>query len=152
MSLSCEKRLFCQEYEQKNPLLIKGVFFMIKFRCKNCGQRISVLEIHSGKKEKCPKCKNIVVVPKVKAAGSLNDQRNPAPIDPEARERSPLPGTHLPSADNWCGTGRQQNSSSPVSDLQLEKEPPGQTGKKIKYSLMALRRHNIMNSSSRWRK
>ena len=77
---------------------------MIKFRCKNCGQKISVPESHAGKKGKCPKCKSIVVVPKIKAADSLNDQRN------------------IPA-------GRQHNSSSPVSDLQLEKEPPGQTRK-----------------------
>ncbi|MHC4174862.1 MAG: hypothetical protein ACYTBX_15485 [Planctomycetota bacterium] len=36
---------------------------MIKFCCKNCGQKISAPEIHVGKKGKCPKCKNIVVVP-----------------------------------------------------------------------------------------
>lgn len=33
------------------------------FHCKNCGQKIRVPEIHAGKKGKCPKCKNIVVVP-----------------------------------------------------------------------------------------
>ncbi|MBA7626564.1 hypothetical protein ES703_34016 [subsurface metagenome] len=35
----------------------------IKFRCKNCGQKIRVPKIHAGKKGKCPKCKNVVVVP-----------------------------------------------------------------------------------------
>jgi len=77
---------------------------VIKFRCKNCGQKISVPESHAGKKGKCPKCKSIVVIPKIKAADSLNDQRN------------------IPA-------GRQQNSSSPVSELQFEKKPPGQTRK-----------------------
>jgi len=77
---------------------------MIKFHCKNCGQKISVPETHTGKKGKCPKCKSIVVVPKIKAADSLNDQINP----PDEK---------------------QQNASSPVPDLQLEKGPPGQTGK-----------------------
>jgi len=37
--------------------------FVIKFSCKNCGQQIRVPKIHAGKKGKCPKCKNIVVVP-----------------------------------------------------------------------------------------
>ncbi|MBA7474838.1 hypothetical protein ES707_10196 [subsurface metagenome] len=37
--------------------------FVIKFRCKNCGQKISVPKIHAGKKGKCPKCKSIIVVP-----------------------------------------------------------------------------------------
>ncbi len=37
---------------------------IIKFHCKNCGQKISVPQIHAGKKGKCPKCKHPVVVPK----------------------------------------------------------------------------------------
>ena len=77
---------------------------MIKFRCRNCGQKISVPEIQSGKKGNCPKCKSIVVVPKIKATDSLKDQINP----PDEK---------------------QQNVSSPVPDLQLEKGPPGQTRK-----------------------
>lgn len=36
---------------------------MIKFCCKNCGQKISVPEVHAGKKGKCPKCKTILLVP-----------------------------------------------------------------------------------------
>ena len=77
---------------------------MIKFRCKNCGQKISFPEIHSGKKGNCPKCKSIVVVPKIKATGSLKDQINP----PDEK---------------------QQNVSSPIPELKLEKGPPGQTRK-----------------------
>ncbi len=38
---------------------------MIRFNCKNCGQKISVPEVHAGKKGKCPKCKTIVVVPEI---------------------------------------------------------------------------------------
>ena len=41
---------------------------MIRFHCKNCGQKISVPEIHAGKRGKCPKCKNVVVVPKAEDA------------------------------------------------------------------------------------
>lgn len=37
---------------------------IIKFHCKNCGQKIRVPQIHAGKKGKCPKCKNIIVVPR----------------------------------------------------------------------------------------
>jgi len=39
---------------------------VIKFSCKNCGQRFKVPESHAGKKGKCPKCKNIVIIPKYK--------------------------------------------------------------------------------------
>jgi len=36
---------------------------VIKFICAECGQHISVPIIHAGKKGKCPKCKNMVVIP-----------------------------------------------------------------------------------------
>ena len=77
---------------------------MIKFRCKNCGQKISVPETHTGKKGKCPKCKSIVVVPKIKVADSLNDQIN------------------LPDE-------KEHIISSPVPELQFEKKQPDQTEK-----------------------
>ena len=51
---------------------------IIKFHCKNCGQKIRVPQIHAGKKGKCPKCKNIIVVPKVQTAGTLTEQSNAA--------------------------------------------------------------------------
>lgn len=47
---------------------------IIKFRCKNCGQKFSVHKNNAGKKGKCPKCKNIVVVPEIKTAGDLINQ------------------------------------------------------------------------------
>jgi len=43
---------------------------VIRFRCKNCGQKIRVPEIHAGKKGKCPKCRNIIVVPNVESAAA----------------------------------------------------------------------------------
>jgi len=46
---------------------------MIKFNCKSCGQKFSVPETSAGKKGKCPKCKNIVVVPKIQAASPLTE-------------------------------------------------------------------------------
>ena len=36
---------------------------MIKFRCKNCGQKLNVEDKHSGKRIKCPKCGSVGVVP-----------------------------------------------------------------------------------------
>jgi DNA-directed RNA polymerase subunit RPC12/RpoP len=47
----------------KEGLKVNKPDFVIKFRCKNCGQKISVPKIHAGKKGKCPKCKSIIVVP-----------------------------------------------------------------------------------------
>jgi len=39
---------------------------MIKFSCKNCGQKLNIENRHSGKRCKCPKCNNPVVVPAIK--------------------------------------------------------------------------------------
>ena len=36
---------------------------MIEFGCKNCGQKLSVQDQHSGKRVKCPKCGSVCVVP-----------------------------------------------------------------------------------------
>lgn len=36
---------------------------MMKFSCKNCGQKLTVDEKHSGKRIKCPKCGSASVVP-----------------------------------------------------------------------------------------
>jgi len=37
---------------------------MIEFSCENCGQKITVPQVHAGKRGKCPKCKQIVTIPK----------------------------------------------------------------------------------------
>ena len=36
---------------------------MIKFHCKNCGQKLNVQDQHSGKRVKCPKCGSVGVAP-----------------------------------------------------------------------------------------
>ena len=53
---------------------------IIKFRCENCGQKFIVHKNNAGKKGKCPKCKNIIVIPKVRAQSpfiSQTDSENP---------------------------------------------------------------------------
>ena len=41
----------------------EGEGFVIEFRCHKCGQEFKVPEVQAGKKGRCPKCKNVVVVP-----------------------------------------------------------------------------------------
>lgn len=48
--------------------------FKIKFRCENCGQKFSVHKNNAGKKGRCPKCKNIIVIPKVQTQSPLTNQ------------------------------------------------------------------------------
>jgi DNA-directed RNA polymerase subunit RPC12/RpoP len=49
---------------------------IIKFRCENCGQKFSVHKNNSGKKGRCPKCKNIIVIPKVQTQSPLRNKTN----------------------------------------------------------------------------
>jgi len=48
---------------------------MIRFYCKNCNQNIKVGDNYAGKKGKCPKCKNMVVIPNPAnpATGAVNE-------------------------------------------------------------------------------
>ena len=48
----------------------------IKFHCENCGRKFCVPQIHAGKKGKCPKCKNTIVVPKIQTTNSVTEQSN----------------------------------------------------------------------------
>lgn len=41
---------------------------MIQFRCEHCGHKLSVPDENKGKRGKCPKCKNTLVVPEFEAA------------------------------------------------------------------------------------
>ncbi|MGD2093467.1 MAG: hypothetical protein PVH77_00490 [Phycisphaerales bacterium] len=49
---------------------------MIKFRCNNCGSKLSVPQIHAGKKGNCPKCKNVILVPQLESesTGPISEQ------------------------------------------------------------------------------
>jgi len=49
---------------------------VIKFRCENCGQKFSVHNNNAGKKGKCPKCKNILVVPEIESTSPTSKQCN----------------------------------------------------------------------------
>jgi hypothetical protein len=49
---------------------------MIKFYCKHCGQQIGVPAGPAGGEARCPKCKNIVVVPEAENAEPVADESN----------------------------------------------------------------------------
>lgn len=91
---------------------------MIKFRCGNCGQKIAVPEIHAGKKGKCPRCKNIVVIPNVPAeqvnpptsqngVNSAKVDRQKSPFDPAFLDIPPAAETPPPSEYGDSGTASE---------------------------------------------
>ena len=49
---------------------------MIKFHCTNCGHKITVPVSYAGKNVKCPKCGNIIAIPKAENAELVADQSN----------------------------------------------------------------------------
>ncbi len=48
----------------------------IKFRCNNCGRKFSVPQTQAGTKGRCPKCKDIIVVPEIQTTSSVTEQSN----------------------------------------------------------------------------
>jgi len=65
---------------------------MIKFHCKNCGHKIGAPEHNVGKKGKCPKCRSILVVPKIDDSQLLkNRQKDSAATHHKTPENTPEP-------------------------------------------------------------
>jgi phage FluMu protein Com len=58
---------------------------MIKFRCKNCNQKIGVRDELSGKRVKCPKCKNIIIIPKVENVPLATSQNTSSDLKTDAK-------------------------------------------------------------------
>jgi len=47
---------------------------MIKFNCKKCGQKLSVPGDRAGTKGKCPRCRNIIIVPETQSTHPVINQ------------------------------------------------------------------------------
>ena len=56
----------------------EGEGFVIKFRCDKCGQKFTVPEVQAGKRGRCPKCKNVVTIPKQYSPMALTEPRDAA--------------------------------------------------------------------------
>jgi len=69
---------------------------MISFRCKNCNQKIRTSEANAGKKGKCPKCKQAVVIP------SAVEKAAP-PVDPVLVLQATSAGGADPAECTMCG-------------------------------------------------
>ena len=59
---------------------------MIKFHCKKCGQKLSVPETKAGKKGKCPRCKNIIIVPATLNIDSILEKTDIGTADPAIKD------------------------------------------------------------------
>lgn len=100
--------------------------FVIKFRCKHCGQEISVPEIHAGKKGKCPNCKKIVVVPKAENAAPVAGKSNFS--DSEVSKKYSGLDHALFDIPAELPTANQQSSQDSVSEKGLEELQKAEEG------------------------
>jgi len=99
---------------------------MIKFCCKNCGEKLSIPEIHAGKKGRCPKCKNIILIPQIQDTSHLTTQSKTA--DQESAPKDSPHGLTLLDVPNRQDALRQKDKPKDQSTIQeykkeLEEEP-----------------------------
>ncbi len=104
---------------------------IIKFRCENCGQKFSVHRNSAGKKGRCPKCKEIIVIPKVQTQSPLINQTNNGVDEVSSKSSSYDPGlldmpqkdkTHAPPSHHPEASG-----SSSEHNQELEEESSEET-------------------------
>ncbi len=102
----------------------------IRFRCNNCGGKFSVPQTHAGKKGKCPKCKNIIVVPKIQTTSSLTEQSNSRDIrsssDSSTYDSALL---DMPQKDKIQDLPLSQ-PENPKETAEYEQEPEEKTAEK----------------------
>jgi len=116
----------------------EGEVFVIEFHCKNCGQKIVVKEIHAGRKGKCPKCKNIVVVPRIIPAGPSKPQNNLQDANIDSHSSAPgfqpflsAPADNVPDISTNPSYGPDQRPEAiPETPYQSKTTEPDQTGKR----------------------
>ncbi len=105
--------------------------FKIEFHCKSCVRKFSVPETSAGKKGKCPRCKNIVVVPEIQATSPLTEQSNSGV--PEVSSKSSTDNLTLLNAlekdkiqDEPIGLSSVPEQATKY-EQELEEEPPVDT-------------------------
>jgi phage FluMu protein Com len=96
---------------------------MIKFNCKICGQKLNVPGARAGKKGKCPRCKNIVVVPEIQHTDSVINQKDSG--IPEFRTQNFADNEILLEAIEKDKTQDELFgfSKGPEKDTEYEQEP-----------------------------
>ncbi len=93
----------------------------IRFDCAFCGQQIRVSSIHAGKKAKCPKCKNIVIIPQPAARPPASQEEEPVRLKRDAGPPPRQVGMTHTQAQEWYRT-----SQEPTADSVIFTEPPEQ--------------------------
>lgn len=108
----------------------------IKFHCKNCGHKISVQDKYAGRRGRCPKCKSIIVVPKVRRtdrpasrsnSANLATASNAAPYDLTLLD---VPPKDAPSAQPVTGHGVADVASEDVREPEARADQTAPVGRR----------------------
>ncbi|MFH1370121.1 MAG: hypothetical protein ABII09_02380 [Planctomycetota bacterium] len=98
---------------------------VIRFNCTFCRQQIRVPSIHAGKKVKCPKCKNVVIIPQTSPTSHPSQENEPIRLK---RDGEPSPGPvqpiHTPP-QQWHRIGPEP-SANIAEDVDTFKQSPEQ--------------------------
>jgi len=84
---------------------------MIRFSCKNCGQKLKIDETFEGKKIRCPKCKNAITVPKAQPP-------KPAQAQKASKKDSKITGYELTLLDAPNDKVQTQAISQSLNSIQ----------------------------------
>jgi DNA-directed RNA polymerase subunit RPC12/RpoP len=95
---------------------------VINFNCENCGEKFSVPEIHAGKKGKCPKCKNIILIPQIQDTSSLTTQSK-APDQESGSKDSPHGLTFLDIPNRQDALRQKDKPKDQLTIQEYKKEP-----------------------------
>ena len=100
---------------------------MIKFQCNNCSQKFSVPDVQAGRKGKCPKCKNVIVIPEINSTSPAAKESSSEKKDIDSKS-SPYDLTLLeaPIPD--------EDQEHPVGDSDGAGMTDKQTGESVPYS------------------
>jgi len=105
----------------------EGEGFVIKFQCKNCGQRFKVPEVQAGKKGRCPKCKNIIAVPEQHGLKPITEPGNGARdltlLDaPETGKVQEKTIGQYPVVDTVTESAEESQRTPTIGDVELAGE------------------------------
>ncbi len=119
---------------------------VVRFRCEGCGLKIRVPAEHAGKKARCPKCKNIIVIPQCKEDSNSpkivsRPLLDPAVFDiPQKTETADKKIEDVVTSANQADSCDAKTSVKPVLDTvvfeSLPKPEPGDT-KEVEYRKIA---------------
>ena len=93
---------------------------MIRFRCANCGEKLSVPDQYAGRKGKCPACQTPNRVPTADQAGRMTEIPFP-PRAPARQEPAPAPAARTAPA---VPAQQQQQQQQPTYLRPAPVQPP----------------------------